>query len=412
MATAETFVIVGAGLAGAKTAEALRDQGFEGRVVLVGDESDRPYERPPLSKDFLRGSVERDTIYVHPPGWYAEHDVDLRLKTPIVSVDATQHTVKPRLGEPIAYDRLLLATGASARHLPVPGADPHRVFYLRRIEDCMQLRFTMTTATKVAIVGAGWIGLEVAAAASEAGLDVTLLESEELPLLGALGSECAEIFARLHRRHGVDLRLGAQITEIAGGDPRQATGVQLADGSVVGANLVVAGVGATPNTALAESAGLLIDNGIRVDEHFCTSDPDIFAIGDVANAFNPLVGRHVRIDHWSSAQSQPAVAAASMLGHDAVYDQLPYFFTDQHELSMEYHGYIGPDGYDDVVFRGSPDDLEFIAFWLRDGHVLAGMNVNVWDEGEAITGLVRSTHPVDTAQLADPHTPLLDALDA
>ncbi|TWP35305.1 NAD(P)/FAD-dependent oxidoreductase [Leekyejoonella antrihumi] len=411
MGTKEKFVIVGAGLAGAKTAEALRDQGFDGRILLIGEESDRPYERPPLSKDFLRGRSERNTIYVHPQSWYAEHDVDLRLKTSITGINPARHEVSPALGEPIAYDKLLLATGSTPRRLTVPGADPHRVFYLRRVEDCMQLRFAMTSASKVVVIGGGWIGLEVAAAASEAGLDVTVLEADDLPLLRVLGSECAQVFAKLHRRHGVDLRLGTQVVECTGDDPRAAAGVQLADGSVIEANLVVVGVGASPNTALARDAGLVLDNGIRVDEHLRTSDNDIYAVGDVANAFHPALGRHLRVEHWANALHQPAVAAASMLGRDAVYDQVPYFYSDQHELGMEYRGYVEPGGYDEVVFRGDTEQLEFVAFWLRDKRVQAAMNVNVWDQGDTIESLIRSNRQVDCSELADPHTPMAEALD-
>ncbi len=406
MGTQETFVIVGAGLAGAKAAEALRGEGFAGRIVLLGEEPERPYERPPLSKDYLQRKSEREKIYVHPKDWYTEHDVELRTSTHITAVNPSTHRVSGATGELIRYDKLLLATGASPRLLPLPGASPHKVFYLRRIEDCEQLKFAFTTCSRVAIVGAGWIGLEVAAAARSAGLEVTMLERSELPLLHILGKEAAEVFAALHRDHGVDLRCGTQVAQITGDDPRQATGVQLADGSRIDADLVVVGIGAVPNTALAASAGLELDNGVKVDEHLRTSDPDIYAAGDVANAFHPLLGKHIRVEHWFNALSQPAVAAASMLGRDAAYVEVPYFYSDQYELGMEYSGYVENGSYDEVIFRGDKDKLEFIVFWLRDHRVLAGMNVNVWDQTDTIKALVRSGQPIDAARLADTAVPL------
>ncbi len=410
MAVRQTFVIVGAGLAGAKAAEALREQGFGGRIVLIGEEVERPYERPPLSKDYLRGESEKEKIYVHSASWYAEHDVDLCHATRATAIDRSEHLVSCDVGRPVVYDKLLLATGASPRLLPVPGADPHRVFHLRRVEDCEQLKVTWKTASRVAIVGAGWIGLELAAAARAAGLDVIVMDSAELPLLRVMGREAAALFAALHRRHGVDLRLGVHVEQITGDDPLRATGVRLADGRHVDADLVVAGVGAVPNTGLAQAAGLVIDNGVKVDEHLRSSDPDIFAAGDVANAFHPLLGKHIRVEHWANALNQPAVVATSMLGGGAVYDRVPYFFSDQYELGMEYRGYVEPDEYDEVVFRGDSDKLELVVFWLEDHTVLAGMNVNVWDQSDTINALVGSRQRVDSARLADSNIPLADVV--
>ena len=410
MGTEQTFVIVGAGLAGAKAAEALREEGFQGRVVLIGEEGERPYERPPLSKGYLQGKSEKEKIYVHPEGWYAEHDIEVHHGSRVTSIDVAAHRVSHERGADLGYDKLLIATGASARQLPVPGADPHRVFTLRRVEDCEQLKVTWKDASRVAIVGAGWIGLEVAAAARAADLDVTVLETFELPLLRVLGRDVAQVFADLHRRHGVDLRLGVQVAEITGEDPARATGVRLADGTHLDGDLVVVGVGATPNTELAEAAGLAVDNGITVDEHLRTSDPDIYAAGDVANAYHPSLGKHIRIEHWSNALNQPATAAKTMLGGDAVYDRVPYFYTDQYELGMEYSGYVEPGDYDEVVFRGDKDALTFVAFWLKDRRVLAGMNVNVWDVTDDVQALIRSGQKVDSTRLADTQIPLSDVV--
>ena len=406
MGAQETFVIVGAGLAGAKTAQALREEGFAGRIVLLGQEPERPYERPPLSKDFLQGKSEREKIFVHAQSWYAEHNVELRTSTKVTGIDRSAHRVDCARGGPVSYDKLLLATGASPRQLSVPGSDRHRVYYLRRIEDSQQLKFALSVSSRVAILGAGWIGLEVAAAARAAGLEVTVLERGELPLQRILGTAPAEIFAKLHRDHGVDLRCGVQATRIIGDDPRQPTGVALSDGSQLGVDLVVAGIGAVPNTLLAQAAGLELENGVMVDKHLRSSDPDIYAAGDVANAFHPLLGKHIRSEHWYNALSQPAVAARSMLGQDAVYAELPYFYSDQYELGMEYSGYVAPGGYDEIIFRGDPAALTFMTFWLKDRRVLAGMNVNIWDQTETIKALVRCGRQVDVARLADSKIPL------
>jgi len=399
------FVIVGASLAGAKAAEALREEGFDGPLVLIGEESERPYERPPLSKDYLLGKAERETIYVHPRSWYAEHDVDLRLGAQVTGVDPAAHEVALADGSRAGYAKLLLATGSSPRRLPVPGADTDSVLYLRRVSDSDQIRATFQTASRIAVIGAGWIGLETAAAARAAGVDVTVLEAAELPLLRVLGREVAQVFAGLHRDHGVDLRFGVQVDRITVSGGR-ADGVRLADGSHVPADAVIVGIGITPNSQLAEAAGLETGNGIVTDARLRSSDPDIYAVGDVANAYHPLLGRHIRVEHWANALNQPLTAARAMLGQDAVYDLVPYFYTDQYDLGMEYAGYVEPGGYDRVVFRGDVERREFIAFWLGRDRVLAGMNVNIWDVNEAIQAIVRSGRTVDTGRLADPDVPL------
>ncbi|WKX69311.1 NAD(P)/FAD-dependent oxidoreductase [Streptomyces sp. XD-27] len=400
-----TFVIVGASLAGAKAAEALRGNGFDGRIVLIGDEPEPPYERPPLSKGYLLGKQDRETIFVHPPQWYTDQDIDLRLQTTVTAIDRDRRVVTVSDGKTIGYDKLLLATGAAPRRLPVPGADLDGILYLRRVGDCERIQSTFQTASRIILVGGGWIGLEVAAAARAAGVETTLLEADELPLLRVLGRQIAPVFADLHRDHGVDLRLGAQVTEIV--DERgTAAGVQLADGTRIDADAIVVGIGVAPNTQLAAQSGLHVDNGVVVDASLRTSDPHIYAAGDVANARHPMLGKHIRVEHWANALHQPAVAARSMLGEPASYDRVPYFFTDQYDLGMEYAGYAEPGGYDDVVVRGDPAGREFIAFWLADGRVLAGMNVNIWDVNETIQQLVRSGQQIDRARLSDPDVPL------
>ncbi|MFD5562767.1 NAD(P)/FAD-dependent oxidoreductase [Kitasatospora griseola] len=394
------IVVVGASLAGAKAAEALRAEGYAGPITLVGDEHERPYERPPLSKGYLLGKEEREKIYVHPAGWYEEHGVTLRLGVAATAIDPAAHTVALAGGDRLPYSKLLLATGSSPRRLPVPGGDGEFVQTLRRVGDSERLRAAFRPGARVVIVGAGWIGLEAAAAARTAGAEVTVLEAAELPLLRVLGREVAQVFADLHRAHGVDLRFGAEVEEL------KPDGVRLGDGSTVPADVLLVGVGISPNTALAEHAGLTVENGVRTDQHLATSHPDVFAAGDVANAFHPLFGKPIRVEHWANALNQPAVAAAAMLGKDAVYDRVPYFFTDQYDLGMEYTGYAEPGGYDRVVFRGDVAGREFIAFWLSGAKVLAGMNVNVWDVTDPIRELVRSGREVDPERLANPTVPL------
>ncbi|MFB7665515.1 NAD(P)/FAD-dependent oxidoreductase [Kitasatospora sp. NPDC056138] len=394
------YVIVGASLAGAKAAETLREEGFEGPVVLIGDEQERPYERPPLSKGYLMGKTAREKIHVHSPEWYGEHSIDLRLGTAVTAVDLAARRVTLADGSSLAFGKLLLTTGSSPRRLPVPGADRANVHYLRRVEDSDRIRAVLRPGARIAVIGAGWIGLETASAAREAGSTVTVLETAELPLLRVLGREAAQVFADLHRDHGVDLRFGVQVSEIT------EHGVRLADGTLVEADAVIVGIGIAPNTGLAAAAGLTVDNGILADQHLQTSHPDVFAAGDVVNAFHPLYGRPIRVEHWANALHQPRTAARSMLGEEAVHDRVPYFFTDQYELGMEYTGHVEPAGYDRVVFRGDVPGREFIAFWLSGNRVLAGMNVNIWDVTDTIRDLVRSGRPVDPDALADPDTPL------
>jgi 3-phenylpropionate/trans-cinnamate dioxygenase ferredoxin reductase component len=405
MATSPTFVIIGGGLAGAKAAEALRDNGFGGRLVLFGAEDHLPYERPPLSKDYLAGKKTLDDFTVDTADWYREHDVDLHLDTEVTTIDPASHTIAFADGDHEHYDKLLLATGSSSRRLPIPGADAEGVHYLRTIDDASDLLASLTKGAKLAVVGAGWIGLEVAASARERGVDVTVVETAELPLLGALGREAAEVFAQLHRDHGVDLRLKTSVDAVTTNDGK-ATGLTLGDGSSIAADAVLVAVGAKPNTELAEKAGLqTADGGVLVDASLKTSDDDVYAVGDIAAAEHPLFGTRIRTEHWANALKQPAVAAAGMLGTPGSYDELPYFFTDQYDLGMEYVGHA-PD-YDRVVFRGDLEKREFTAFWLdAQRRVLAGMNVNVWEGLDDVKALIRARKPVDADKLANVDVPL------
>jgi 3-phenylpropionate/trans-cinnamate dioxygenase ferredoxin reductase subunit len=407
MAGSSTFVIVGGGLAGAKAAEALRDKGFDSHIVLFCEEQHLPYERPPLSKEFLAGKKSLSDFTVHDDSWYRDRDVDLRLGTRVSSLDPDAHSVELSDGTTVGYDKLLLAAGSRSRRLPIPGSDAAGVRYLRTFDDASALNSVLGEGASLAVVGAGWIGLEVAASARQRGVNVTVVETAKQPLMGALGAEAGEVFAALHRDHGVDLRLQAQVEEISTADGA-ATGLRLHDGSTIGADAVLVAVGAQPNVELAEQAGLAMgDGGVLVDASLRTSDSDVYAVGDIAAAEHPLLNTRIRTEHWANALKQPAVAAAGMLGEPTEYAELPYFFTDQYDLGMEYVGHA-PD-YQRVVFRGDVAGREFVAFWL-DGsdRVLAGMNVNVWDVLDDIKALVRSRRPVDTAKLTDPQAALAD----
>lgn len=415
MAQEPTFVIAGASLAGAKAAEALRGTGFDGRIMLIGSERHLPYERPALSKDYLQGKADISSVFVHYDDWYEDNRIELVLERTVAVIDRDNREITMvggPLEEKLGYDRLLLATGASPRRLNVPGARLGGVMYLRTLHDSDALRTVLTGSARVVVIGAGWIGLEVAAAARSAGAEVTVLEAAAQPLLRVLGPEIAPVFARLHHDHGVDLRFGAEITELVGSDGR-VTGVRLADGGLVEADVVVVGVGVAPNAGVAQAAGLPVDNGVVVDAALRTADPAVFAAGDVANAFHPLFGGHIRVEHWANALNQPATAARSMLGHDEPYTRVPYFYTDQYDLGMEYSGYVPPSTEQpQVIVRGSLDRWEFIAFWLADDRLLAGMNVNIWDVTDPIERLIRSRRPVDADRLADPDVPLEELADA
>ncbi|HEX6075664.1 MAG TPA: FAD-dependent oxidoreductase [Micromonosporaceae bacterium] len=410
----ETYVIVGASLAGAKAAETLRAEGFDGQVVLIGEEGERPYERPPLSKGYLLGSAARDSAYVHDERWYPDHQVDLRLAVRATMLDTATREVTLDGGEKLGYDKLLLATGSRVRTLAVPGGDLHGVRYLRTLDESDALRSALRPAAQVVVIGAGWIGLETAAAARHHGAGVTVVELDELPLRRVLGDEMARIFAGLHQTHGVRFRFSTGVAEIVG-DAGGVSAVRLDDGSELPADVVLAAVGIRPATELAEVAGLDVDNGVVTDERMRTSDPAVFACGDVASSYHPLIGKRMRVEHWANALNGGSVAARSMLGQNVVYDRVPYFFTDQYELGMEYSGYAAPGDYDRVVFRGDPTVKagagEYIAFWVAGGRVLAGMNVNVWDVTEPIQQLVRAGcagRAVDLDRLADPDVPLAD----
>lgn len=406
MSQNEKFVIVGAGLAGASAAETLRNEGFDGSIDLIGAEPHRPYIRPPLSKEYLSGKDELEKAFVHPEDWYAKNNVNLRTGTTASSIDKAAHTVTLSDGESIHYDKLLLATGSSPRRLPLPGTDLTGVYYLRTLDDSKALHSLLEEGGKrLVLIGSGWIGMEVAATAKTLGNDVTILERDPIPLAVALGDDLGQMFASVHAKQGVLLRMSLTVASIVGAEGR-VTGVRIDGGEVVPADLVLVGIGAVPNVELAKAAGLEVDNGIVTDQSLRTSDPDIYAAGDVANAYHPVAKMRLRSEHWANALKGGPVAAKAMLGQSVSFDDIPYFYTDQFDIGMEYSGFGPMTKGAQLVYRGDPEGHEFIVFWLAGGKVVAGMNVNVWDVNEDVQGIIRRGNTVDPAKLADESVPL------
>ncbi|HEY1514783.1 MAG TPA: FAD-dependent oxidoreductase [Solirubrobacteraceae bacterium] len=398
----QTFMIVGASLAGGKAAGELREQGFDGRIVLIGTEAEVPYERPPLTKDYLRGESEREKAYVHPADFYEQHNIELETGATVTGIDTGASRITLDDGRELEYDRLLLTTGAEPRTISVPGAELDGIYYLRTLGDCDMLRRRLDDSARVAVVGAGWIGSEFAASARQLGREVTVIDPLALPNERIFGPEIGAFYRDVHLQHGVEMLLG-QGVEAFEGDGSVAR-VRTSGGKVVDCDFAVVGIGIAPRTQLAADAGIAVDNGIVVNERLESSASGVFAAGDVANAWHPFYEQHIRVEHWANALNQGPAAARAMLGQEVSYDRIPYFFSDQYDVGMEYSGYA--PSWDDVVFRGDRDGGEFIAFWLSDGRVVAGMNVNVWDVNEHVQELIRSRQRVDVAALTDTDTPL------
>jgi 3-phenylpropionate/trans-cinnamate dioxygenase ferredoxin reductase subunit len=399
-----TVGIIGAGLAGTKAAEALRKEGFDGRIELFGDERRLPYLRPPLSKEYLRGESELTKGLVKTEAWYDEQRIELRTGTPVAAIDPAHLEVVLDQGRRVRFDRLLLAPGATPRRFDGPGRDLDGIHYLRTLDDADAIRAAAAEARRALVIGGGWIGSEVAASLRQLGLPVALIATGAVPLEQALGSEVGSIYRDLHVGHGVEIIPNQRVVAFHGRTSVES--VETADGARVEGDLVVVGIGSRPRTELAEVAGLDVGNGILVDEHLESSAPRIYVAGDAAAAWHPLFATRLRIEHWDNARRQGRTAAVNMLGGNEPYDRIPYLYSDQYELGMEYSGHA--PAWDRVVFRGDPASRAFIAFWLLDGRVVAGMNANIWDVNDAIAALVAARQPVDVDRLVDPTVPLED----
>jgi 3-phenylpropionate/trans-cinnamate dioxygenase ferredoxin reductase subunit len=398
MTTDQTVVIVGASVAGAAAAAGARTSGFDGRVVLVGDEHELPYERPPLSKAVLRGEADDEATRVHDADFYAENNIELLTGRTVEALDVDAHEVRLDGNDVVSFTAAVVATGAEPRRLAIPGSALTGVHYLRSLDDSRRLGEAIRGAERVAVIGAGWIGSEVAASARQMGAAVVLVDPAPTPLHRVLGDGIGDVFRRLHADHGVTLRLGAGVAELRGVE--RVEQVVLTDGDVEAADLVVVGVGVTPRVELAAAAGLKLDDGIVVDEHLQSSAAGVYAAGDVASAWHPHYGRHLRVEHWANAINQGATAGINAAGGGERYTRLPYFFSDQYDLGMEYVGHSTPG--DAVVVRGSLIDRQFIAFWHRDGIVTAAMNVNVWDVVDDLKAIITGGRTLDPGLLADP----------
>ncbi|MCC6269806.1 MAG: FAD-dependent oxidoreductase [Microbacteriaceae bacterium] len=406
MNTTQNFIIIGGGLAGVSAAEELRKQGFDGTIQLIGKEPHAPYIRPPLSKGYLSGSDGLDAVYVHPEDWYAQNKIELLTDTTVFGVNAAAREVTVSGGRPMHYDKLLIATGSSPRLLTIDGAELGGVHYLRTLDDSTALHKELAAGGRnLVLIGSGWIGMEVGATARTLGNNVTILERDPIPLANAIGDELGTMFADLHKQNGAVLRMSVIVDKIVG-DHGKVAGVQLDSGEIVPADIVLIGVGAVPNISLADDAGIVTENGIAVDQAMQTSDPDIFAAGDVANAFHPLANMRLRSEHWANALNEGAAAARGMLGQNESFEEIPYFYTDQYDVGMEYSGYGPMTKGAKVVYRGNKDGREFMAFWLKDGRIVAGMNVNVWDVNDQVQRLIREGKAVDESQLIDESVPL------
>lgn len=408
MPSTPTLLIVGGGLAGAKGAEAARSGGYEGRIVLLGTESRLPYERPPLSKTVLRAEADPESSRVHDHDFYAQNSITVITGDTVEELDVGAREARLSNGGSIAFDTAVLTTGAQPRQLELPGAQLAGVHYLRTVDDSVRLHSAIKNAGRVAVIGAGWIGSEVAASARQMGAEVVLIEPLAVPLQRVLGTRVGEMFQQLHSDHGVRLRLGSGVSELRGGGSVEQ--LVLSDGSVEDADVVVVGIGVNPQTELARAAGLDIDNGVVVNELLQTSAPHVFAAGDVANAWHRRYGRHLRIEHWANALNQGAAAGANAASEPVPYTRLPYFYSDQYDLGLEYVGFA--DANDAVAIRGDLAKREFIAFYHQDGVVTAGLAVNIWDVVEDLRTIINAAAPVDLARLSDPDVALADLVPA
>jgi 3-phenylpropionate/trans-cinnamate dioxygenase ferredoxin reductase subunit len=406
--TPDVYVIVGGSLAGAEAAAGLREGGFDGRVVLIGSEPWLPYARPELSKGYLTGRKTMSDMQVRPPDFYSGAGIEVMTSTTVTSVDPVDRLVQLDGGGALGYERLLLATGASPRTLDVPGGHLPGVLSLRTVDDADVLREGILSAERVVVVGSGWIGCEVAACARTLGAEVAMVSPDPYPLLSVLGPQVAAVVRDLHADHGVALHLGSSVEAVVGTD--RAQGVRTTDGTTVAGDLVVVGIGAAPRDGLARRAGIDVDDGILVDEYLRTSNPRVFAAGDVASAWHPVLGARLRVEHWDNAIKQGRAAAANMLEGRTAYTQRPFFFSDQYDLALEYRGHAR--GGDQVVLRGDPASGAFLAFWLQDGRVVATLNANVWDQADALDALLGSRATPDPQRLADPEVDLADLVEA
>jgi 3-phenylpropionate/trans-cinnamate dioxygenase ferredoxin reductase subunit len=411
MTEAETFVIVGGGQAGGRAAEAMRAAGFDGRIVILAGEPVRPYERPPLSKQVLTGEADAGTVFLRDESYYESQGIEVRLRAEVTAIDRNGRRLALASGESLGYDKLLLATGTRVRHLPVPGGELGGVHYLRTLADSEALGRDLAPGRRIVIVGGGYIGLEVAAAARKRDCTVTVLEASDRLMGRQIAPELGAWFAEQHRARGVDVRTGVQVEGFVDDGTGRVSAVQTADGGEIAADAVVVGVGVRPNVELAEAAGLPCDDGIVVDEQGRTADPAIFAAGDVSRHPNPVLGRAIRLESWQNAQLQAEAAGRTMAGCPSDYRAVPWFWSDQFDINLQMVGL--PESWDSLVWRGDPArDAAFSVFYLSDGRVVAANAVNQGKDIAPARKMIETGARPDPAALADTGVTLKKVLKA
>lgn len=392
------LIIVGASLGGAKAAEGARSQGWTQPIRLIGTEPHMPYERPPISKDVLIGRKAPVTASVHDNSYYVDNEIELLLGGTATRIDLGERKIVLNGERELRFAKLILATGSSPRRLSLANVELPEVFYLRTLDDSLALRDRLVSGSRLAVIGASWIGTEVASSARQRGSEVVMIDTLSTPLERVMGPEVGRFFAELHRGHGVEMRLGVGVDAIEGYD--HVTGVRLADGTVINVDTVVVGIGVTPNVELGRDAGLSVAGGVLVDSALVTSHPDVYAAGDIAEAEHPTFGGRIRVEHWANALNQGLTAGQNAAGGAVLYDRIPYFYSDQYDMGMEYSGW--PVQWDNVAFRGDPDQGKFVAFYLKEGRVVGGANINVWDVNEHVQAVIRAGAPIDLNVLKDP----------
>lgn len=399
---ANRVVIVGAGHAAGQVVASLRQHKFDGDIVLVGDEPYLPYQRPPLSKKFLAGDLPAERLYVKPASFYDDSSITLQLDTRVAAIDRDTKCVKIDGGEDVSYDKLVIATGSRVRRLPVEGANLNGVHYLRSIADVDNIRTDMEAGRKLVIIGAGYIGLEVAAVAQQAGLNVTVVEMADRVMSRVVSPEISDFYQIEHTNHGVRFRLSTGVSSLGG--KKRVKSVTTSEGEEIPADLVVIGIGILPNTELAANAGLDVENGIVVDDHCQTSDPNILAVGDCTSHPNPIYDRRLRLESVHNAAEQAKTAAANICGQDVAYAQVPWFWSDQYDLKLQIAGLS--EGYDDVVIRGNPAERSFSCLYLQDGRLIAVDAINAPRDFVQSKQLIADRAEIPTEKLADSETPL------
>jgi 3-phenylpropionate/trans-cinnamate dioxygenase ferredoxin reductase subunit len=404
----ETFVIVGAGLAGGSAATTLRQEGFDGRVVLIGAEQQPPYERPPLSKDYLRGESSFEQALVQPPDFYGENGIETRFGVRATRVDAAEKVVELGDEERVAYDKLLIVTGGRNRRFPIPGLDLEGIYDLRTVADCDRIRAEITPGRKAVVVGMGFIGSEVAASLRQSGVEVVVVDRNKVPLRRVLGEDVGRVIEGIHRDNEVALIFEDTVAAFEGADHVER--VRTERGRLIECDFVVVGLGVEPVTELLADTGVEIENGIVVDEFCRTGVEGIYAAGDVANHYHPMFERRIRVEHWQNALNQGPAAARSMLGKDEPYDEVPWFWSDQYDFNLQYAGFHTE--WDDLVVRGSMEERNFVAFYRKDGRVLAAVAANRGRDLRRSMRLLKAQRPVDTIKLQDPDVDLRTLVDA